>query len=343
MTTSRTLCLAPAAALLAAALTACGGGPAEEAAQPVGNATPAPSPAAEDPAGDVVDLPEAVGGALDLVAAGESIAVLGESGLAVGTPDEFRSGEPEVYETGEGCGQLSARGATVAVACGETALILDAGSGEEPRRVELDAAHPATSAVVTGDGRLVTANDSDNEVAVYRDAKGGSPADVIEVEAPTDRLVAVANHDGPDGVVRVWREDSTIQNVDLEGSREGGRLRVGLGVGEASPGGSGVIVASDTTGDQVAIYTSAGVVRLQQTSPVAESPWGVAFDSSRGLALVASTKENVLQGYSVATGVPELEAEAPTIANVRSVAATESGEIALVADAGGQLQLIDEL
>lgn len=284
----------------------------------MGNATPAASPEATDVDGEVLEI----GAVSDLVVAGEEIAARVDDDLRVGTLDDFRSGDEVIIDIA-GCTDVTATAETIVVACGDEVRLY--GDTEDTIPV------PATTAVVTTTGELITGSD-DPEVQVYRD---GELIEEFDVAGPTTQLLALPREGREDAVLRLDRTETRIQDVRWTEGQQGGALRVGLGVGTMGPGEEDTAVVSDTLGNQILIYTVDDVVRLQQTAPVPESPWAAGWHD--GLAWVASTADNTATGFDVSGGVPVEESAVSTIADVRSMVSTPEG---LVLGGGDGLQLI---
>ena len=158
--------------------------------------------------------------------------------------------------------------------------------------------------------------------------------------APTDELVHVESESHGEQLVRTWREDTTIQNLDWRNERGGGTLRVGLGVGAISAGDEGLVLAADTRGNQLAVYTALDVIRLHQTTPVPAGPWAVGWDSDRELAWVASTEGNRLTGFKLSSGVPQQASQLHTIADAQSMVINDEGTIVLGSASGAGIQVI---
>lgn len=295
----------------------------------MGNATPAPSPEAQDPAGTVHPF----AAISEIEAAGELLAVRAGSTLHVGTLDEIIAGSAATHSLDDACGDLSPNNATFVTACGSEIRLFTA-DGAETVAVE----EPATAAAVTTTGEILAASDNDSSVRVIRD---GEVAETFTVARETDRLLAAPSEDGtPDAVVRLNNFDTTIQDLDWQSGRQGGTLRAGLGVGQVSAAPQGTVLAADTTGSQLLVYNTDDVIRLQMTAPVAESPWAVAWDVPNELAWVGSTATNTAEGYSLATGVPIKQASFATIADAQSLAALPDGTLVLGSASGGGLQVV---
>ncbi|WP_244977469.1 hypothetical protein [Corynebacterium lizhenjunii] len=320
--------------------------PEEQAA--VGHASPAPSPstASQDKLpGSVIDFPAVQ----DIEASGSQFAVRTADAVFIGSASSFaaagtRSGSgtagPVKVAVDAACGDLTPAEGAFILACGDNVLVMPTDNPGQTTTVAVAEDFPVTAATRTSSGELFVASDSAAKVAVYRD---GERVDDFSVAAPTDQLVSVRNQDGQDNVVRIWREDTTIQNLDWENSREGGRLRVGAGVGQISDGLHGVVVAADTNGKRVAIYTAEDVVRLHQFGNTDGTPWATAWDEHRQLAWVTTTDNNQAQAFRIATGVPEPQGSFATLADAHHIAVADDGTVLLGSASGGGLQLLDSL
>lgn len=301
----------------------------DELAVDMGNATPVESPAAADPDGRVVDF-EPV---RDMDTTEGLIGVRTDNALTVGSPDDVATGKATRYELAPDCGDASANAGTFAVACGDVVRLFSAGS-EDSVQVEV----PVTAATVATSGEMLAGSDAERTVWVYRD---GEMVKKIPVARETDQIQAVAVEGQPDTVVRTSRFDTTIQDLDWAGGRQGGTLRVGLGVGKIAAGEEGLILAADATGSQLLVYTSNDIIRLHQMAPVAESPWDVAWDGTHQLAWVSSTAGNVAAGYDISRGVPRELVQVATVADPQSIISLDDGNLIIASATGGGLQFID--
>lgn len=330
-----------------AALAACTPDPVieEEATAVQGNAQPAVSPAVgtgdNAPAGEVFELPGYLTDVEDLESVGDIIAVRSGTTLSVGAASEVAEGSG-VLVGGEGgidtqCGDLNAAAGHFYLGCGDYVLDIDPQDPANPQRIEVDTDFPVTSATRLSSGELFVASNEQAEVAIYKD---GARVDDFAVGAPTDQLLTVPNRDGVDNVVRTWGKDTTIQSLDWENSRQGGRLRVGVALGQADVGEDGTIVVSDTGGGRVAIYTSEDVVRLHQFGNTAGTPWGVDWDDERQLAWVTSTDKNLAQAFAISSGVPEEAIALPTIPGAQFVSALADGSLVIASATGDGLQFV---
>lgn len=294
----------------------------------MGNATPAASPPSQDPAGTVHQY-EAV---LDLDTTEGLVGVRTADALTVGSLDDVLAGDAATYPLDAACGDVSANAGTFAVGCGGTIRLFTAG-GEET----IAADEPVTSATVTTSGEVLAASADTRSVWLYRD---GELAKTFSVARETDQIQAVPVAGQPDAVVRVSSFDTTIQDMDWEGGRQGGTLRVGLGVGKVAAGADGIVLAADATGSQLLVYTTDDIIRLHQMAPVPESPWDPAWDSDAQLAWVASTAGNLATGYDISRGVPLERIQVRTVADPQSIIALDDGTVVLASATGDGIQVL---
>lgn len=316
---------------------------ADDNVDAIGKATPAASPATATPAGTVAKLAPA----LDMATTGNTFAVLSKDGLHIGSAEDFKKSQARTVELSPTCADVSSAEGAFLISCETEVRRVDAASGQVTETIPAPPEFKVTSAAQLRSGELFMASVETNHVAVFKD---GKQDDDFPVAAGTDQLEAVFNDpylNGSDGtkivdnVVRIYRTDSTIQSLDWKNSREGGRLRVGQGVGQISDGRHGVVVASDTNGHRLAIYTAEDVVRLHQFGNVDGSPWGTAWDDSRQLAWVTTPDNNQAHAYSIETGVPVLKGSVNVLADAHFVGVADNGTV-LVASAGDDgVQIID--
>ena len=293
----------------------------------MGSAEPAQSPAAGDVDGSVVEF-EAV---RDLDSTDGVVGVRTENALITGTLEEIAAGRGTTHDLPDSCGDVSANAGSFAVACdGEIKVF---GANEATIATE----HPVTSATITTTGEVLAGSDTERTVWLFRN---GEEAESFSVARETDQLQAVPVDGQADSVVRVCSFDTTIQQLDWEGTREGGTLRVGLGVGKVAAGTDGLVLAADSTGSQLLVYTTDDIIRLQQMAPVPEGPWDTAWDAQNKLAWVSSTAENRATGYDISQGVPLIRKSVATIPDAQSMIALDDGTLVLASATGAGLQIV---
>lgn len=302
----------------------------------MGNATPAESPALEgQPAGEVVEIaPDTTGVQADNLATfGERIAVQSGDTVYVGTPEQFSEGSQRVLTPGTDCGALSG-GSALTVVCADGIVQMGQNDQDFGQAIKVD--QQFDLAATTASGLIVAASTTTNEALIIENGEAGEP---FQVEYPTDELATTTKTDGSDGIVRINREKTIIQDIELDPARAGAMLRVGLGVGEIASGPDGLYLASDAIGNQLAVYTSNDVVRLHQLAPSAEDPWAVAWDDSTSEALLTSTSTNQLVAYDISSGSPVETERFNTITNAQHLAVV-GDTIVVVSASGDGMQLI---
>ena len=323
-------------------LVACNAGPNPEVPD-LGNAVAEVSPPSTSPAGEVLELPAAWAEISDMEAAGDILGLRSATTLAIGTLGQLRAGDATEVEIPANCGDLNASADTFILACRDQVLLVDAATGDvEKRSLAGTDADPADSAVLTSTGELIVGSAEGSKVLVFGQ-DSDEPVENITVAGQTSQLLAVPVEGADDSVVRSSYVNTTIQDVHWRDVKQGGTLRVGLGIGQMAVGGNGVVLASDNRGGQIAVYTATDVVRLHQTTPVAGSPWAVAWDGERDLAWVSTTADNTLHGFDLSTGVPEEKVTLDTVADVHNVIALDDGTLVLASATGEGLQIITDV
>ncbi|MGX1595572.1 hypothetical protein ACWIDS_00670 [Dietzia maris] len=323
----------PAALLaLGVALTACSSPTAELEEQnriAQGNASPAESPQVSDPAGgDVIPVP---GSVRSLVAVGDRVVAQVDDppSLEIGRIDGTRWVEEDSVPLPPGAGDASAAHDGTVVVPHSDGVVLVSATGQVR---EITGLGPVTAAALTTDGRLLTGTPQ-GEIVV-RDADGAEQRRIGGLTA-VDRI-SVAR-DG--SVTALSRPDTVIASIDLESDNAGPLLRAGKGAGQLDEFGERSVVASDTLGGTLLVY-STSPVRLHQQFPVAAAPWAVAEDTSRGLVWVTSTGTNTVQAYDLGDGVGIQRADIPTVRQPDSLAVTDSGTVVVGSADGAGLHLI---
>lgn len=312
----------------------------------LGKATPAVSPAAANPAGEVVKLEGRLAKASDIEMAGDVLAVRAGDQLALGTVDKFRTNSATTLEINANCGDITATGDTFVLPCpvpieggagGGVIYLIDAKNPglKDTRRADMK----FTSAVLTTSGEVVGGSSEEPDVIVFR-GTDSSDSKKITTSRKADEMVASPVSGSRDGVVFIERDKTVIQGVDYTNNRAGGALRMGVGVGSIAAGDDGLFLASDTLGHQLGVYTDDDILMLHQTIPTDKSPWALAWDSQRKLAWISSNETNKIQAFKISSGVPELQGTVDTVANVRSMTIDSDGTIYAISDSGDGLQII---
>ncbi len=304
--------------------------PDQEAAVEQGHARPAESPQAAGPAeGATVDTPATV---RTLLASGEQVTaqVDDPSRLEIGTVEGTRWSSERTVELPAAAGDASvALDGTVLVPHSDGVVVVPPSGPER----DLTGLGPVTTAAMTPDGRILTGT-ADGEVVV-RDADGAELNRLSGLES-IDRI-AVAR-DG--SVTALSRPDTVLASIDLDEEQAGPLLRAGKGAGMLSTFSSGSVVASDTVGDTLLVY-STSPVRLHQMFPVPSAPWAVAEDPARGLVWVTSTGTNTVRAYDLGDGLGESRADVATVRQPDALAVTDSGAVVVGSGDGAGLHVFE--
>lgn len=323
----------PAALIaLAVGLTACSSPTAELEEQDLvaqGNASPAESPQVSDPAeGEVIPVP---GSVRSLLAVGDRVVAQVddppslEIGRVEGTRWVVEDSVPLPSEAGDA---TAAHDGTVMVPHSDGVVLVPA-DGETR---DVNGLGPVSAAALTTDGRLLTGT-PDGEIVV----RGSDGAEQHRIGGLTSvDQISVA---GDGAVTALSRPDTVIASIDLESDNAGPLLRAGRGAGVLDEFGERSVVASDTVGGTLLVY-STSPVRLHQQFPVAAAPWAVAEDASRGLVWVTSTGTNTVQAYDLGDGVGIQRADIATVRQPDSLAVTDSGTVVVGSADGAGLHLI---
>lgn len=308
-----------------------------ESGPEMGNAVAVPSPAATDPAGRIVELSAERNLVTDMERAGEVLALRTDTSLSVGTLADIEADTADVLEIDAACGDLTATGDTFVLPCGTDVHLIAAAAPVLGEVVTLD--QPATAAALTSTGELLVGSAAEENISIYREDE--DPAN-FNVEGATTQMITVPVEGAADAAVRTWNPETLIQDVDWQDNQQGATLRVGLGVGQMAAGADGLLLVSDTAGSQLAVYTTEDVIRLHQTMPVDESPWGLAWDESNDLAWIASTAENTVTGFDISQGEPEERAKFNTVADAKNILVLADGTLLAASESGDGLQVIEQ-
>lgn len=294
-----------------------------------GNAAPAESPQVSDPeGGELVPVP---GSVRALVAVGDRVAaqVASPPSLEIGTV-EGTSWAPEVtVELPDSAGVATAGDGGTIVVPYDDGVVVVAPEGDSR---QVSGLGPVSAAAVTPDGKLVTGT-AEGEV-VIRDAEGTEENRVAGLT--TVDAINVAR-DG--SITALSRPDTVIASIDPAESQAGPLLRAGRGAGMLGDFSELSLVASDTVGSTLLVY-STSPVRLHQQFPVAAAPWAVAAAPTGSVVWVTSTGTNTVQAYDLGDGIGTLVAEIPTVRQPDALAVTDSGTVVVGSGDGAGLQLI---
>lgn len=307
----------------------------------MGNAEPFPSPAAANPDGRVVPYPAIAD--MEMLDDG-TLGIYADGTLRTGSLDAVTTGGSTDVDLGTDCGDVTANvDGFVAVCGGDVRVIADIeGTSFSDHSFTPD--EPVTAATLLAGGNVLAGSADTERVWVYD--RHGKKTQSFKVARPSDFVLArMQTPEGESGeqfdrAVRINRFDTTIQDLQVDKGRQGGTLRVGLGVGQAAFGDDGMVLASDSTGGQLFVYTTDEVIRLHQTVPTDPHPWAVAWDPKRKLAWITSTEMNTVTGYDLSQGVPVEKLKFNTVADARNIAVLDDGTLLIASASGDGLQII---
>ncbi|MGZ8179652.1 hypothetical protein ACXVUM_17110 [Williamsia sp. SKLECPSW1] len=155
------------------------------------------------------------------------------------------------------------------------------------------------------------------------------------------RVDAIAVHPRPgrdDQVLALDRAQSSVTTVDIADSSLGEALRAGNGATNLTVDHYGRFLVTDTrSGDIVAFYGDPIVMRFRY--PVPGGPYAVGYDDTRNLAWVATTGDNGLVAFDLASGIPVQRRQLTTVRQADALAVdSDSGVVYLVSADGDGLQ-----
>ena len=323
----------PAALLsLVVALSACSSPTSqlEEEQLAQGGAIPAVSPQVFEPeGGEVIAAPRSV---RTLVAVDDRVAaqVLSPPSLELSRVEGTRLVAESVVDLPADAGAATAGDDGSIVVPFADGVVVVSPEGESRT---ISGLGPVSAAAVTPDGKLITGT-ADGDV-VIRDAEG----------LEENRLGGLTSVDvlsvAPDGsITALSRSDTVLATIDPTEQAAGPLLRAGRGAGMMSDLGESSLVATDTVGSTLLVY-STSPVRLHQQFPVAAAPWAVAQDTTRSVVWITSTGTNTLQAYDLSDGIGVLVAEIPTVRQPDALAVTSSGTVVVGSADGAGLHLIE--
>lgn len=294
-----------------------------------GNATPVGSPQQSDPeGGDLIAVP---GSVRALVAVGDRLAaqVTMPPSLEIGDVEGTRWSPDVTVELPESAGVATGGDDGSIVVPYDDGVVVVSPEGDSR---EVSGLGPVSAAAVTADGQLITGT-ADGEV-VIRDAEGTEENRLVGLTAVDVLDVA---RDG--SISALSRPDSVIASIDPDEGQAGPLLRAGRGAGMVDEFSENSLVASDTVGSTLLVY-STSPVRLHQQFPVAASPWAVASAPSGEVVWMTSTGTNTVQAYDLGDGIGTLLTEIPTVRQPDALAVTDSGTVVVGSGDGAGLHLI---
>ncbi|AUS81061.1 hypothetical protein C1701_25030 [Actinoalloteichus sp. AHMU CJ021] len=313
-------------AITTVGLTGCFGVEAQDEAaeQAVEPARPAEAPAADRPAGDVMDL---AGDVTALVADPDSrtLAALVEDQLLVLPLDDPEGTADEVDLPGPGASvSLAAPGGPLLVSVPDAELLVEVdpdtlGTHERPTPLPATSAtrFDSTTGLAHAEEGVVTLDRGDEAVRVEGFHQ---PVEVIAAEGRVFVLDVA---------------ESAVIRLDEQEREKGLGLRAGEGATNAVTDSYGRILVTETRSGELLAF-SAEPFLLRQRYPVPGAPYGIAYDEERDLAWVTLTETNELVGYEMLGGEPVEVHRFPTVRQPNEVAVDPSTGAVFVGSAAGE-------
>ena len=311
-------------AIALVALAGCSSESTPDVLQTIEPATPAAAPeVGPSPAGDVRPFDLQVD-ALIVEPSTGTFAALVDDGARVALFDDAES-EPRLVDLPSSAATVVAGpdGSVLAPASGAV-LRIDAAAGT---LTEVPVDGTASSAAVLSDGRWAVGTD-DGRVLVV-DPGSGEVSTTVGGLASVDALAVTG-----DAVAALDRRQTSLTELDLADAHLGPALRSGEGATQLTTDPFGRVMVTDTTGDELLVYTLDAIV-LRQRYPVGPAPYAVTYDETRDLVWVTLTGSNEVVGYDLSTGIPRERHRFATVRQPNSIAVDPVDAALVIASATG--------
>ncbi|MBS9372354.1 hypothetical protein [Rhodococcus sp. B50] len=311
-------------AIALVALAGCSSESTPDVLQTIEPATPAAAPeVGPSPAGDVHPLDLQVD-ALVVEPSTGTFAALVDDGARVALFDDAES-EPRLVDLPSSAATVVAGpdGSVLAPASGAV-LRIDVADGT---LTEVPVDGTAASAAVLSDGRWVVGTDNGRVLVV--DPDSGEVGTTVGGLASVDALAVTG-----DAVAALDRRQTSLTELDLADAHLGPALRAGEGATQLATDPFGRVMVTDTTGDELLVYTLDAIV-LRQRYPVGPAPYAVTYDETRDLVWVTLTGSNEVVGYDLSTGIPRERHRFATVRQPNSIAVDPVDAALVIASATG--------
>lgn len=230
--------------------------------------------------------------------------------------------------------QLAAPGGPVLVPV-ETADVLvrvDLPQGKAQPAIHTGA-HPHDAAAAAN-GTVFVANEHGGTVAVLRGDQ------IVKVFADSVQPAGTAPVGTSMGVLDVRKNDLTV--YDAERLTIVGSAPAGAGPTHLVADRHGRMIAADTRGDAVRVFTPLPVPREVASVAQPGGPYGIAYDGKRDRLWVASSGTNEVVGYDMSDANPREVQRFPTVQNPYTVGVdAESGRLFVAGVTAGVVQIIE--
>lgn len=295
------------------------GAPGRAAAAPAATATPAGAVTAFGPVGALLAEP----------ATGRVVA-LDPNGLGLRRVDPANpSAARAITLPAQATGLALGAPGEVLVAAGREVLRVDiATAAIRPVPVDGDVRAIARR----GDGSLVAGLDGGRVQILDAD---GHPNKTVSGLSAVDAVAATAN-----AVATLDLDQTTLTELDLDRDRPGLALRAGLGATHVISDHYGRLLATDTSGGALLVYTTDPLL-LRQRFPVGPSPYALAYDERSGTVWLTLSGSNEVVGFDLSTGIPEEVGRFATVRQPNSLTIdSRTGDMFVGSATGDGLQRI---
>lgn len=324
---SAVLAAASAVALLAGCSSSSSDSDATPAAGAPGVAATAPASAAR-PAGTVTEFGPI--GTLLVEPATERVLALDPSGLTLRLVGPDGSAAPRTLTLpAPATGLIAGSPGKVLIHAGREVLRLDIASATF-EHIPVDG--QARAVARRSDGTLVVGLDG-GRVQLLDPA--GKPQRTVTGLGTVDEL-AVAG----DAIAALDLGQTKLTELDLERDRPGLSLRAGRGTTHVISDHFGRLLATDTSGGALLVYT-VDPLMLRQLFPVGASPYALAYDERSETVWLTLSGSNEVVGFDLSTGIPEEVGRFPTVRQPNSLTIdSRTGDMFVGSATGDGLQRI---
>ncbi len=205
------------------------------------------------------------------------------------------------------------------------------GGRAEPQVITGTVPHDAAEAT---DGTVFVANEHGGTVAVLRGDQ------IVKVFTDSVQPAGLAAVGTSMGLLDVRKNDLTV--YDTESLTIVGSAPAGDGPTHLVADRHGRLIAADTRGDAVRVFTPRPVPREIASVPQPGGPYGITYDPVRDRLWVASSGTNEVVGYDMADPVPREVARIPTVQNPYTLGVdATTGRLFIAGVTAGLLQMVD--
>jgi hypothetical protein len=189
-------------------------------------------------------------------------------------------------------------------------------------------------AAQAANGTVFVANELGGTVAAVRGE------DIVKVFTDSVQPAGLAPVGNAMGLIDVRKNDLTI--YDAEALTIAGSTPAGAGPTHLVADRHGRMIATDTRGDAIRVFTPLPTPREIATISQTGGPYGITYDAVRDRLWVASSGTNEIVGYDMARATPREVRRYPTVQNPYTVGVdSATGRLFVAGVTAGVVQIID--